>query len=118
VFRATILTIVCLFAVGPSASLLCASWCAPRAAAEDGCHHEQSAGDASVGSADSCEDSVFGPAELLKEDLRRAPASDARPGVCLPRFQTSATATSPVAAWPQGRLPAILGHPQAIPLRI
>ena len=117
VFRATILTVVWLFAVGPSASPLCKAWCEPHAAAESGCHHAQSGGDASVGSADSCEDAV-GPAGLLKEDLRRAPAPDAGPGVLMTRLEVMATATSPVAVRPQRRPPSCLRQSHSTPLRI
>lgn len=116
-FRAAILTVVLLFAAGPNASLFCKAWCAPQAAAESGCHHEQSGEDVSVGGADSCEDSV-GPASLLKEDLRRAPAPDAGPGVLMTRLQVTAPAMRHVAAWPQGRPPSVLRQPRTTPLRI
>ena len=39
-FRATILTVVLVFAAGPSASLFCKAWCDPQVAAESGCHHD------------------------------------------------------------------------------
>ena len=117
VFRATILTIVWLFAIGPSALPLCKAWCTPRATAETGCHHARSGGDASVGSADTCEDSL-GPVGLLKEDLRRAPLPDAGPAVLMARLQVTATAMSPVAARPQGRPPSCLRQSHSTPLRI
>lgn len=117
VFRATILTVVWLLAIGPTASLLCKAWCEPHAAAESGCHHAQGGEDASIGSADSCEGSL-GQAGLLKEDLRRAPAADAGPAVLVTRLELTASATSPVAPRPQGRPPSCPRQSHSTPLRI
>jgi hypothetical protein len=118
VFRATILTVVLLFAAGPSALLYCKAWCDPHVVAENGCHHEANGGAASVSSDDSCDDSVQGPAGLLKEDLRRAPAPDGGAVVLTARFQIIPTATRLVPAWNRGRPPADLNQPQTTPLRI
>ena len=117
-FRATILTVVLLFAAGPSASLFCKAWCDPHVAAENGCHHQNSGGAVSVTSDDSCDDSVQGPAGLLKEDLRRAPAPDGGAVVLTARFQTIAPAAHRVPAWNRGRSPSDQHQPQTTPLRI
>jgi hypothetical protein len=116
VFRATILTVVLLFTAGPSASLFCRAWCDPFVAAEDGCHHEDG-GAASVSGDDSCDDSVQGPAGLLKEDLRRAPVRDGDAVVLTARFQITSTAVRLVPARNRGR-PPDLNQPQTTPLRI
>jgi len=118
VFRATILTVVLLFAAGPSASLFCKAWCDPHVAAENGCHHQNNGGAASVTSDDSCDDSVQGPAGLLKEDLRRAPAPDGGAVVLTARFQVIPPATRLVPAGNRGRPPSDLKQPQTTPLRI
>jgi len=118
VFRATILTVVLLFAGGPSVSLFCKAWCDPQVAAENGCHHENNGGAASVSSDDSCDDSVQGPAGLLKEDPRGAPAPDGGAVVLTARFQIIPTATGLVPVWNRGRPPSDLNQPQTTPLRI
>ena len=117
-FRATILTVVLLFAAGPSASLFCKAWCDPHVAAENGCHHENNGGTAGIRSDDSCDDSVQGPAGLLKEDLRRAPAPDGGTVVLTARFQIMASVAPFVPAWSRGRPPSDLRQPQTVPLRI
>ena len=72
-FRATVLSIVLMFAAGPpSASLFCKAWCDPHAAAASGCHHEDNGSSISVARDDSCQDAIQGTAILLKEELRRA----------------------------------------------
>lgn len=117
-FRATILTAVLFFAAGPSASLFCKAWCDPHVAAENGCHHEDNGGAASISSDDSCDDSVQGPAGVLKEDLRRAPAPDGGAVVSSARFQIIPTASRLVPTWNRGRPPSDLNQPQTTPLRI
>jgi hypothetical protein len=118
VFRPTILTVVMLFAVGPSASLFCKAGCDPRTAAEIGCHHEDNGGAARVRSDDSCDDSVQRLAGLVKEDLRRAPAPNTGAVALTARFQILPTATGLVPAWSQGRPPFDRNQPQTTPLRI
>lgn len=116
-FRATILTVVLLFAAGPSTWLFCKAWCDPHVAAGNGCSHEDG-GAASVRSDSSCDDSVQALTGLLKEDLRRAPAPDGGAVVVTARFQVVPTATGLVPAWNRGRLPSDLYQPQTTPLRI
>ena len=116
-FRATILTVVLVFAAGPSASLFCKAWCDPHTAAENGCHYEQTGGGAGVRSDDSCDDSVQGRAGLLKEDLRRAPAPDGDV-FSNTRFQIFPTAIHVVPAWNRGCPPSDLNQPRTTPLRI
>lgn len=116
-FRAIILTVVLLFAAGPSASQLCLAWCDPHAAAESGCHHERNSGQ-NVTRHDSCEDSIQWLGGALKEDLRRAPASDGGAVVLTARFQIVPSASRLGAAWNLGRLPSDVNRPQTAPLRI
>jgi hypothetical protein len=118
VFRATVLTVVLLFAAGPSAPLICKAWCDPLAAAGNGCHHMDNGGIASVRAVDSCDDSVQGLAGLRKEDLRRAPTSDGGAVVSAARFQIVPAATRVVPSWSRGRPPSDLNQPGTTPLRI
>lgn len=117
-FRITILPVVLLFVAGPSASLFCRAWCDPQVAAQNGCHHEDNGSTAGVASNDSCDDSVQGPAGVLKEDLRRAPAPDGDAVVWTARFQNIPTVTRVVPAWTRGRPPSDVNQPQTAPLRI
>lgn len=117
-FRATILTVVLLFAAGPSASLFCKALCDPQVAAQNGCHHEDNGNKASVTSNDSCDDAVQGPAGVLKEDLRRAPAPDGGAVVLTARFQIIPTVARLVPAWTRGRPPSDVNQPLTTPLRI
>ena len=117
-FRATILTVVLLFAAGPSASLFCKAWCDPQAAAENGCHRDTNGDRASVSSDHSCDDSLQGPAGLMKEDLHRAPAPGGSAVVSNTWFQLVPTATHLVPTWTRGRPPFDLNRPQTTPLRI
>ncbi|MGE0446257.1 MAG: hypothetical protein AB7P99_13595 [Vicinamibacterales bacterium] len=117
-FRATILTVVLVFAAGPSASLFCKAWCDPQVAAENGCHHDDIGGSASLSSSDSCQDSVQGLAVLLKEDVRRSSLADS--GLTLPvaKFQLVPSPRIPGVVWSRGRAPADLLRPLTTPLRV
>lgn len=117
-FRATILTVVLLFAAGPGPSLFCKAWCDPQAAAENGCHREDDGGGASVGGDQSCDDSVQGTDGVLKEHLRRAPASHGGAVCSSSAFPIIPAATHVLATRYRARPPSALNQPQTTPLRI
>ena len=71
VFRAAVLSIVLTLVVGPNASLLCAAWCAPKAATAGPCEHQDPASAASITTNDSCPDIDASSTALLREDTRR-----------------------------------------------
>ncbi len=76
VFRATLLSVVFLFAAGPSASVLCRALCDPHAAAANGCHHEDNGAATQVSGNASCRDVALGAAAVLKEDVRRGASAE------------------------------------------
>jgi len=87
VFRAAALSIVLTLAVGPSASLLCRTWCDPHAAAASGCHQEDPPGSPSAGGDDSCDHQVLSAA-FVPENVRRALSSpDWDHAIPVPRYQ-------------------------------
>ena len=117
-FRATVLSIVLVFAAGPSASLFCEAWCQPQVAAAQGCHHQDRADSTNVAPSHSCQDVVLGSDAVVKEDLRRPDSSD---GVASVRavghllLAPGAGLRSPHAA---GRPSPDLSRPLTTPLRI
>ena len=82
-FRATLLSVVFLFAAGPSASVLCKALCDPHAAAANGCHHQDNGSATQVSGNASCQDAALGAAALLKEDVRRGASAEGI-GVAVP----------------------------------
>jgi hypothetical protein len=118
VFRATVLSIVLLFAAGPSVPLFCKAWCDPREAAARGCHHEDNGGSPRVTSDISCQDSIQATAILLKKDLRRAATEDACDVISVAHVLFAPAATSLRAIGNQGRAPSDLTRPLTTPLRI
>jgi len=118
VFRATVLSIVLVFAAGPSASLFCKAWCEPKVAAARGCHHEDHDSSSSVSGDDFCQDSIQGSAILTKEDLRRASTEGAGDVIAIAQFPFALAATSLRAAGNQGRAQSVLKRPPTTPLRI
>lgn len=76
VFRATLLSVVLLFAAGPSASVLCKALCDPHAAAANGCHHQDNGTATQVSGNASCQDMALGATALLKEDVRRGTSAE------------------------------------------
>jgi hypothetical protein len=117
VFRATVLSIVLVFAAGPSASLFCKAWCDPREAAASACHHQES-GSARVADDDSCRDSIQGSAILTKEDLRRASPQDLGDVTATDQPLLAPAAISLRAAGNQRRAASDLKRPLTTPLRI
>ena len=119
VFRATLLSIVLMFAAGPSASLFCKALCDPQAAAENGCHHDNNVGGSvSLSAGDSCLDSVQALAILLKEDVRRTSSLDGGCTPATPTFRFISSPTSSGTVWNQGRAPSDLQRPLTTPLRV
>jgi hypothetical protein len=55
VFRALVLSIALTVAAGPSAAMLCRTWCNPQAFGADGCNHAASTASTSVAADDTCE---------------------------------------------------------------
>ena len=67
VFRATVLSIVVIFAAGPTASLMCKAWCEPQAAAARGCYHQDDPSSTGAAGSHSCQDAVQGSNAVVKE---------------------------------------------------
>ena len=118
VFRATVLSIVLVFAAGPSASLFCKAWCDPHEAAASGCHHQESGSVASVADDDPCLDSVQGSAILTKEGLRLASTQDLGNVTAIAQPPFAPAAISRRAAGNERRAPSDLKRPLTTPLRI
>ena len=118
VFRATVLSIVLVFAAGPSASLFCKAWCDPAEAAASGCHHQESASVASVADDGSCRDTIQGGAILTKEDLRRASSQDLGNVTAIAPPPLAPAAIGLRASGNQRRAPSALKRPPTTPLRI
>ena len=88
VFRAIVLSIVLTVVAGPSASLLCSTWCHPKTAAASECHHENSSTTPRVAGDESCNNVVLLAAAVLREDVRRGVSSpDANQAIPVPRYQ-------------------------------
>lgn len=87
-FRAAVFSIVLTLAVGPNASLLCAIWCHPDAAAAGPCEHPQTTSIPSVTTDDSCPAIAAGSTAFVREDMRRGVStSHAQNAVVVPPFQ-------------------------------
>jgi len=112
VVRAAVVPIVVMLVVGPSASLVCVSWCDPAAAAAANCHHERAG--AGIGSDDPCQD-VAPDAAALKEESRRR--GDVATLVAHAAFQVG-PAASPRSPGARAQLPSDLKRPLVTPLRI
>ena len=116
-FRAAVLSIVLLFAAGPSASLFCQAWCGPEVAAARGCHHEDNGSSTSIAGDQSCRDSIQESAILTKDDLRRT-STEGAGNVIVIHLPLALAATSLRAVGNQGRAPSDLKRPPTTPLRI
>lgn len=69
VFQAFALSIVLTMAVGPSAELLCKTWCHSQAAAENECHHAVWTDSLGV-AGDNCDHALLGVGVFLREEVR------------------------------------------------
>ena len=118
-FRATLLSIVLLFAAGPSASLLCKAWCEPKEAAARGCHQQDDLSSTSVAGRHSCQDGLQGSSAVVKEDLRRlASAEWAGNVVAVAHLQLALEASRERPSDAYRRPPSSLKRPLSMPLRI
>jgi hypothetical protein len=117
VFRATVLSIVLVFAAGPSASFFCKAWCDPAVAAAVGCHHEDNGSSTSIADDESCRDSIQESAILTKDDLRRASTEGGGDVVAI-HLPPALAVTSLRLVGNQGRAPSDLKRPPTTPLRI
>ncbi|MGE0361652.1 MAG: hypothetical protein AB7R67_13120 [Vicinamibacterales bacterium] len=106
--------VVVMLLVGPSASLVCLSWCDPVAAAAASCHHEQSGAVTGIGSDDTCRDAVPDSAALREESRRRG---DDATLMAHAAFQVAPVAT-PRSPGTRAQLPSHLKRPLVTPLRI
>lgn len=69
--QAAVLSIVLTLATGPSAALLCKTWCTPQAVQANGCHKMAPTASTKVGGHDTCDDLGLGLAPYIREDMRR-----------------------------------------------
>ncbi len=95
-FRATLLSVVLLFAAGPSASVLCKALCDSYAAAANGCHHQDNGSATQVSGNASCQNAALGAAALLREDVRRGASAKGAGGAVLIAFSEFVPTTSHV----------------------
>ncbi len=94
VFRPAVLWIVLTLALGPSASVLCQSFCDSHASAAGDCHHEGPS-PVSLGDGDHC-DTVGLDAAYLREDASlRVSAPDRHQAMPVLVYQTPKSSTSP-----------------------
>lgn len=119
VFRAAVLSIVLTLAVGPNASLLCAVWCHPDAAAAASCEHRDPTSTSSVAAKDGCPDIAAGTAALVREDVRRGMStSDGQHAVVVPPFHFTLPPTLPEFGRQPGQHPPLEARPLVLALRI
>ena len=91
-FRAVVFLIALAVAAGPSAALLCGTWCDPQAAAASRCRHEDPA--PSMAAGDGCDSMALTDMAFLREEGRRVvSAPEAAPAVLVPRCQLAHSTT-------------------------
>jgi hypothetical protein len=87
VFKATLLSIVLLLAVGQNVALLCSTWCRAHTMAASECHHQSPASSASVAADDTCSHGMPAVPTFVREDMRRGIASpDANHAIPVPGY--------------------------------
>lgn len=120
VFRAAVLSIVLTLVAGPNASLLCAVWCHPEAAAAaERCEHPDATDTANVTANGSCPDTAAVTPALVREDVRRGiSASDGQAAVLVPSFQFVARPTTPEFGGESRQHPPLEARPLVLALRI
>jgi hypothetical protein len=88
VLQAAVLSIVLTLATGPSAALLCKTWCIPQAVQANGCHHLAPTASTSVSAHDTCDDLGPGLAPYVREDMRRGVSvPDVAHAIVVPSYQ-------------------------------
>jgi hypothetical protein len=119
VFRATVLSVVLLFAAGPSALVLCKALCDPHAAAANGCRHQDNGTASQVSGNASCQDMALGVSALLKENVRRGASAGVGGAAVLVatfEFVTTTSRVHPVHGAERGT--SDQKRPLSTPLRI
>lgn len=118
-FRAAVLSIVLTLVAGPHASLLCAVWCHPEAAAAEPCEHRDATETPNVTANDSCPDIVAVTTAFVREDVRRGvSASDGQTAVLAPPFQFVAPPTTPEFGGESRQHPPLEARPLVFALRV
>ena len=118
-FRAAVLSIVLTLAVGPNASLLCAIWCHPEAAAAGPCEHPNPTGTPSVTSNASCPDIAAASTAFVREDVRRGvSAPDALQAVVVAPFQFTPPPSYPTSVRESAQRSLLDARPLVLALRI
>ncbi len=107
-FRALVLSIALTVAAGPSAAMLCRTWCNPQVAAADGCNHAASTASTSVAADDTCDDLALSAAAFVREDVRRDVSSaDRHYALLVPRHHLADTTSDDSyrhRSWPESSL--------------
>jgi hypothetical protein len=78
VIRVAVLAIVSIVSAGPSASLLCETWCNPQPAADGSCHDATSGGSTSIAANGICDDAGLVTAALVPEGGQRTVSAPER----------------------------------------
>ena len=118
-FRAAVLSIVLTLAVGSTASLLCAVWCHPEAAAAGPCEHPNPTSTPSVTSNDSCPDIAAASTAFVREDVRRGvSAPDALQAVVVAPFQFTPPPSHPASVRESAQRSLLDARPLVLALRI
>lgn len=86
--RASVFSVVLTLLAGPSAGMLCKTWCDPVEAARTGCHHDDTATAAGLTGDRDCDDVAPSSAVLVREEVRRGVSDqDVRHALVVPRHQ-------------------------------
>ena len=118
-FRAAVLSIVLTLTAGSNASLLCAVWCHPEAAATGQCAHPDSISTPIMTAKDSCPDIAVGSTAVVREDVRRgASTPHAQQAVAVPPFQVAPPPSHPTSARESGQRSPFEARPAVFTLRI
>jgi hypothetical protein len=118
VFRLAALSIALTVAAGPSATLLCRTWCDPQAAATR-CH-EDAFTSPSVVADDGCDKLVLSSAAFVREDVRRrgVSSSGGEHAIPVPRYQLARLTTDESLGHKPGRDWSLEKQPLETALRI
>ncbi|HEU4688320.1 MAG TPA: hypothetical protein VFS23_08175 [Vicinamibacterales bacterium] len=116
-FRAAVLSIVLTLVAGPNASLLCAVWCHPEAAAAGPCEHRDAT--TTITSNDSCPDIAAVTTAFVREDVRRGvSSSEGQIAVLVAPFEFVAPPQSSLFGRELRQHPPLEARPLVVTLRI
>jgi hypothetical protein len=119
ILKPAVLIVAWTLAFGPTASLLCRTWCDPHAAAASGCHHGAESTDPIMAGADGCAGlMVSGTVFLPEKGHRDRSAADAPPATLVPRYQAGEPAAADRLRRERGRKWYLERPPLSTPLRI